>query len=382
MFNKPKNYFKAIGVLIGYVIGVGMFGLPLLVSQAGVLNFLLFLLGMGLLQYFVHLIYMNLIVVTPDFHRMPGYAGLYLGSWGKHLVFSAKVLGNIGSLLAYIIISSTFLYTLVSPLLGGSELIYGIVLFSFEALVVFFGISTVASVELGMTILLTLVVAMIVAKGAPVVEMSNFLLWDWKYMFLPFGAMLMALDGNGALPIVGKLLNKDPKACKQVVGIGTFGAMLITALFVLTVVGISGAGTTSDSLKGVKAVLDDGVVFLALIFGVLTMTTSFILVAEAIRETLWWDYHVNRYSAWGIAVFTPFVLYLIGIRDLTSVISLAGGVAGSLSVIMLLVVFRKLLKQPEKMVIFKRQPAKIFVYLLIGLFAFGMAYELWYFIFK
>jgi amino acid permease len=382
MFNKPKNFYKAIGVLIGYIIGVGMFGLPFLVSRAGVLNFFLFLIGMGVLQYFVHLIYMNLIVVTPAFHRMPGYAGLYLGNWGKHLVFTAKILGNIGGLLAYIIISSTFLHALLSPLLGGSELIYGVTLFTLEAIVVFFGISMVASVELVMSTLLILVVALIVAKGAPVIDVNNFIAWDWKYMFLPFGAMLMALDGNGALPIVGKLLNKDPKACKQVVGIGTFGAMLITVLFVLTVVGISGSGTTPDSLKGIRAVLDDGVILFSMIFGVLTMTTSFILVAEAVRETLWWDYRMNRYLAWAIAVFTPFSLYLIGIRDLTSVISLAGGVAGGLSVIMLLSVFQKLLKQPDKMVIFKRKPAKLFIYMLIGLFSFGMIYELWHFVFK
>lgn len=382
MFNRPKNFYKAVGVLVGYIIGVGMFGLPYLVAQAGVLNFFLFLFGMGFLQYLVHLIYMNMIVATPEFHRMPGYAGIYLGNWGKHLVFAAKMLGNIGGLLAYIIISSTFLHAFLHPVWGGSEFIYAAALFSFEAIVVFFGISAVARVELMMSALLVLVVGMIVVRGVPAIELSNYLVWDWRYLFLPFGAMLMALDGNGSLPIVGKLLNKDPKACKQVVALGTFGSMIITIFFVLTIVGISGAGTTPDALTGVRAVLDDGVILFSLIFGVLTMTTSFILVSESVRETLWWDYHMNRYLAWAIAVFTPFIMYLAGWRDLTSVISLAGGVAGALSVILLLAIFMKLMQKPDKMLVIKRKLPEGLIYALIVLFSFGMAYEIWHYVVK
>ena len=110
MFNKKhqknKKYFQAIAVMVGYIVGVGMFGLPYLTVRSGWLVFVVLLVVLGLAQYLVHLIYANMIVINGSFHRLPGYVGQYLGLKGKWAVFIAKLIGNYGSLLAYIIISS------------------------------------------------------------------------------------------------------------------------------------------------------------------------------------------------------------------------------------------------------------------------------------
>ena len=120
----------------------------------------------------------------------------------------------------------------------------------------------------------------------------------------------------------------------------------------------------------------------ALIFGVLTMTTSVLLVSEAIKETLWWDFKVNKTLAWAAAVFVPYALYLCGIRSLTEVISLAGGVAGGLSAIMLLFIFRNMKKQEQNLQIFKWHVPNYLLYFFISLFILGMGYEIYYFLFK
>ena len=377
-----KNYFQAIAVMVGYTIGVGMFGLPFLISKAGFLTFFIFIILLGSVQYLLHLIYANLIVVSDSYHRLPGYAEIYLGKKGKIIVFIAKLIGNYGALIAYIIITGIFLNQLLSQYLGGNEFLYATLLFIIEAIIVLFGIKMIAKAELFMAILLLLVILFITIKGWPAIQLANYEIIDWKYFLLPYGAMLFAIDGGGSLPIVVKLLRRHKQSVKNVVRIGTALPVLVIIVFTLVIIGISGVGTTPDGLVGVKNVLDDGVIFFSLIFGVLTMITSFLLVAESIKETLWWDFKMNKYLAWFLAISVPYLLYIAGIKNLTNVISFAGAIAGGLSAIILIIIFRKLKKMPGKLVLFKQKPGKLVSYFLISLFAAGIIYEIYYFLCK
>jgi len=379
----PKNYYQALATMIGYMVGVGMFGLPFLVSRAGVFTFVILLLGLGAIQYLTHLIYANMIVATESYHRLAGYAGIYLGKKGRIIVFIAKIFGNIGGLLAYIIITGIFLHQLLSPHFGGSEFFYGSLIFAFEAIVVFFGIRAIGRAELIMTVFLILVVGLIIWRGMDVVSATNYVVFDWKYLLLPFGATMVSLDGSGSLPIVAKLLNKDKNAVKSVVRFGILIPMLITLFFVLTIVGISGPLTTQDAISGVRLVLDDGVIFFSLIFGILTMITSFFGVAEAVKEMLWWDFRVNKNLAWAIAVFVPYSLYVIGVKNLAVVISFVGAIGGGFCGIILILIYRKMVKMKDMTPLFSnRKPGKVITSFIIALFISGIFYELFYFFTK
>lgn len=377
---RSKNYYRAIAIMVGYIVGVGMFGLPFLTAKAGVFSFFIFLISLGLVQYLIHLIYANLIIETPGYHRMPGYVGIYIGNWGKISVFIAKLIGNYGALLAYTIITGTFLYQLLGNIFGGSEFLYATIIFLFEAIIVLFGIKMIAKVELYMSALLFLIVGLMFFRGLGVIDIDNFTTLDIKNIILPYGAMLLALDGAGSLPMVAKLINKDKQQIKSVVRVSLIIAMIITTIFTLTIVGISGDQTTEDSLTGVRAVLDDGVVVLALVFGIFSMMTSFFGVSESIKETLWWDFKINKNLAWFLAVSVPYIFYYYGFTDLVNVISFIGAVGGGFAAIMMILVFRKLKKQ-NKLSLFNIKPHKSLLYLLIFLFACGILYELYFFIF-
>jgi amino acid permease len=377
---RDSKYWQAIAVMVGYIIGVGMFGLPFVISRAGVLALFIYLMIFVVLQYFLHLIYANVIVATPDFHRLPGYTSRYLGHKYKHLAFGAKAIGNIMALLAYIIIVGIFLNELFSPFIGGNEFIYSTLLFVIGAVIVYSGIKAIAKVEFLMTSFLLLTIVLIIIKGWPSIEAVNFTKLDWHYIFLPYGAMLMALDGNGSLPIVAKLLDKNPIQVKSVVRVGTILASLVVVAFTLVVVGITGASTTPDALVGLKSELKNGVILFSLIFGVLTITTSFILVSESVKETLMWDYQVKRLGAWAVAVLIPYGLFLMGIRNLTSVISFAGGAAGGLSAIILILIFLAIRNSNSRLMLIKWRPPVLLLYIIIFMFISGLIYEIIHFI--
>ena len=380
MFNKKhkktKRYFQAIAVMVGYIVGVGMFGLPYLTVRAGWIVFAILLIVLGLAQYFVQLIYANMIVISRSFHRLPGYVEKYLGLKGKWSVFAAKLIGNYGALLAYIIISSIFLRQLLNPFLGENLILYASIIVAIEAIIVFKGIRAISKAELYMSALLFFVVCLMAYKGKDIIDMKNYLAIDWKNILLPYGVMLVALDGNGSLPIVGRLIKKDAVLFKSVIRASMIISSLILVLFVFVVVGVSGVNTTPDALVGVQQIFTNGVITLALIFGLFSIMTSIIGVAESIKETFWWDFKVNKTVSWALAVFIPYILYLIGITDLIGVVSFIGAVGGGFCAIVMLIVFLKIKKKKSKMPMFASKPPNALVYLLIGLFVVGMIYEI------
>ena len=219
-------------------------------------------------------------------------------------------------------------------------------------------------------------IGLLVYRGWDAIEAKNYLAIDWKNILLPYGAMLMALDGNGSLPIVGRLIKKDAILFKSVIRVSMVLSLLILTSFVFVIVGISGANTTPDALVGVQQIFANGVITLVLIFGLFSIMTSIIGVAESVKETLWWDFKVNKTLSWALAIFVPYFLYLAGITDLISVISFIGAVGGGFCAIVMLIVFLKIKKKKSKLPMFASKPSNALVYLLIGLFVIGMIYEI------
>lgn len=373
-----KNFIQATALLIGYIIGVGMFSLPLLVYKAGILSFLILFVVFGFIQYFIHLVYSDIILETKDYHRLPGYVEIYLGKKWKELGMLASFVGSYGALLAYTIITGIFLFQLLNPIFGGSEFFYASAAFFLQSIIVLFGLKVIGKAETIMTIMMVTVIAFIAYKGLGAVSQDNYSVINWKYIFLPYGALLFALDGTGCLPSVIRLVNRDKNLTKKAVRWGTLIPALVFLLFIIVVVGVSGANTTPDSLSGIKNLLGDNVITMALLFGVLAMVTSFLGSAEAIRDTYHWDYKINKYLSWFLTFSLPYLLYCLGVKDLIQVISFAGAVAGGISAIILFAIFWKINKRKKKL-IFKKRPGLLVLIPLSVLFVLGVIYEIWAF---
>jgi len=362
--------------MVGYIVGVGMFSLPFLTVRAGWAVFLLMFFVLGLMQYLVHLIYANIIILDNSFHRLPGYVGRYFGKLGKYSVFTAKMIGSIGALLAYLIISSIFLRQLIGSYFGQNLIVYASVIALLCALIVYRGVKALSRAELFMSFLLFITVWLLAYKGADVQDFSGIPVWDRSNIFLPYGAMLVALDGIGSLPVVGRLIQKDAALFKNVIRSGLVLSAVVMAVFVFAIVGISGPASAPDALSGIGGVVTPSVYSLALIFGLLSIFTSIIGVSEAVKETLNWDFRINEKLSWAFAVFLPYVLYLSGITDLVGVISFIGAVGGGYCSFMLLLTFLEIKKKNRELKMFKRVPSSFVIYFLMFLFLAGIAHEI------
>jgi len=374
-----KNYFHAIATLSGTIIGAGMFAVPFVVSQAGLAPLFFLLPLLAIIQYTLHSLYAEIVMSCPSRHRMPGYVGTYIGPKAKKATLAISLIGKHGALLAYIILGGVFLYELLNPVFGGSVFAYTAALFVLEAVIVYVGLRLIASVEFLMTGALLLVIVLIGWKSMGAIEAANYFAMDWAYALLPYGPIFFAVGGQAAIPDVCKLLEHNKTRIKSAIAWGTFVPAFLTLLFAIVVVGVTGPATTQDTLSGLHQMFDNGVITFALLFGLFSVVTSFLVICQSMREVYWWDLGMNRSLAWALACLVPFLLFAVGLRDFAGVIgltgSIIGGVFGIVLIFLLFQVRQKRKNHPEFRVRLNRRLA----YIMSLFFVFGLLYEIWAF---
>ncbi|MEI6597114.1 MAG: aromatic amino acid transport family protein [bacterium] len=372
-----KNYLLAVTTLMGAIIGVGLFAIPYITAVSGILPLIFYMVVLAVVQNYLHLLYAEIILSTRGSHRLPGYMERYNGRFGKFITLIITIFSDYGAMLAYIIVGGLFLHQLLNPVFGGGVLIYAAVLFLFEAFIVLFGIKLIAGTEFIMTAFLVLIIGFISWKGLAFIKLDNYILVNWQNILLPYGPIFFAISGMAAIPEVCKLLSREKEKIKSAIAWGTYLSAFLMLIFVLVIVGMTGANTTPDTLAGLNQVFGGGIMKIALIFGLLAIITSMICVAQASREVFWWDFKLNKNLAWALACFTPFFIYIFGMRDITKVVSLTGAISGGILGVVAIYLIFKIKSKRELESAIKNKINKTIGLGLSLLFILGLIYEVW-----
>jgi len=369
----------AIATLSGTIIGVGIFALPYVTLKVGFWAILGYFLVLGTLVILIHLFFGELSLKTPDFKRLPGFAKIYLGNWGQIVAYISIILGIFGALLAYLIVGGEFFTELLSPILGGNSLIYTLFYFIVGAALIFSGIKAIAKVEFWGLVLFFIILFAIFFRGESFITIENlFPSPDFSYAFLPYGVILFSLWGATLIPEVEEMLAPTPnfgvgvkqkkKALRWIIPIAIFIPIIVYLFFIYLILGITGPQTTESALTGLRDVLGDGIVSLALCFGLLTTFTSFIALGLTLKKVFWYDLKIGKNIAFAITCFIPLVLFLIGIKQFIPIISFVGATMLGIDGILILLMYRKI------------KPKQILVYPLFLILFGGIIYEIIYFI--
>lgn len=375
-----RNFFYATAILIGTIVGAGMFGIPYIVAQSGFLIGAIFLLLLTLVSLLIHLIYGEIVCRTKEKHRLVGYAGKYLGKWGKAIMTFSILFGLYGALLVYIIISGEFLSTIFSPILGGSALVYSLIFFGIGALAVFKGLVLIKRLELVMTLLLFLVVFLILFSGLSHFDISNLKTINLKYFFLPYGVILWALAGATAIPEIKEVLKKDGKRYKKIIILGTVIPAILYFLFMLVVVGATGAATSSEAIEGLTGFLGKEIVILGAVFGALAVMTSFFVVGLVLKKVFWYDYKMNKTLSWFLVCSVPLIGFLLGLREFIPIIGFLGVVLGAIDGTAIVLIYKKAKKLGDREPEYSLKIPSIVTCALVAMFVLGLIYQIIYFV--
>lgn len=334
-----KKFWRAYGLLAGGVIGVGVFGLPAALVHAGLPVFVLHLVVVSGIAWILQFWFLAVVAATPGRHRLPGYARIHLGPWGFRVTAGANVLGLFGALVAYLIAGGTFLHLLLRFVVE-VPLLLGILLYLVPgALLLLWGLRALPALELLILGLFLFILTVLPSLAATHVEFSKVpFSFERSGALLPYGVLLFSFWGLSLIPEMAELAGRrKPRSgaagardgastARRVLAASVVTAGVTYLVFAVLVAGITGTATTADALTGLQRTLGDGVVLLALLFGILTTFSSYLALGLTLLRTLSVDFHLPGVAAWALTVFVPLALVVLGVGNLLHVLAFTGAV--------------------------------------------------------
>lgn len=377
--SKNSDFFQALAILTGTIIGVGLFSLPYITAKVGILTMLFYFLILGAVTALIGLFYGEIALRTKGLHRLPGYAEKYLGKCAKIIAFIASSLGLTGAILAYLIIGGRFLGSILQSCFGSSDFVYVFIFFSAGAILTYFGIGSIAKAEFFLLILFFFILGFIFYKGFWAINVENLFNFDIKYLFLPYGVILFSLSGTTLIPEVKEMLSKNPKKLKKLILSAISIAAITYLFFIFLISGITGPNTSDDAITGLSGFLGNGIIILALLFGILTVFTSFLTISLTLKKILWYDLRLKKNLAWFIACLVPLILFVAGFDNFITVIALTGGVMLGIDVVIIILIYLKAKTKGDLKPAYSLSVPKFLIYFLILFFIIGIIYEIIYF---
>lgn len=366
-------------MLVGTIIGAGIFGLPYVAAKSGFVPVIIYLAVLTVVVVLMHLLYGEVVLRTNGKHRMVGYAEIYLGKWGKRFSTLSVILGSYAGLLIYIILGGIFLHNLLGGFLGGSAATWSVIMFFAAFMFIWGGLKVVSFLEMVLSFLLIGAIFVFLARGFSLVNFANFSVSaNWADIFLPYGVILFSLTGGSIIPDLAGVLDDDEKRLKKTIIWGTLIPAMVYFLFIVVVFGITGAATTPDAITGLEKVYGDGFIKIGALVGFLAVITSLLAFGTNLKKTFNYDYHIPKTLSLILALFVPFLIFLSGFDNFIRVIGFSGAVMGGIDGVLIILMYQKADRggkgdrKPEYDVI----TSKTVEYLLLALFVAGIIYTI------
>jgi len=329
MVHPNRPFIRAVGMMIGAIVGAGVFGLPFAFAQSGFALGLLELLFLGGLLVTLQLMLGEVAVQTPGHHRLVNYVRIYIGPFWKWVTLIALGLGVWGAMLAYMVIGGTFLHLLLSPLLGGEIAVYSYAIGIIASLLIFGGLGFASKIEYWIVGALLLLFSVIILGSIPQIELTHYTTLDVSHAFLPYGVILFSLAGMGIVPELKDVLGtKHKREMSRVIVTSMAIILSIYALFSFAVVGVTGAETTMTAFDGLVPHLGETFRIAASLLGSITILSIFMVLGIELLNTFKFDFNVPHRLAWLLVCGVPITLFAIGMREFIDIIGFVGGVFG------------------------------------------------------
>ncbi len=331
-----SKFFPALAVLVGTTIGAGFLGIPYVVSRAGFLPGLAFLVFVAVFILFVKLYLGEVSLRTFGNHQLTGYAERYLGKKGKFLMFFAMIFGIYSALIAYLIAEGKSL----SYLFFGSELyslVFSLLFWIVMTCLTYVGLRALKKYEKISMILVLAIVFVVVILFSPKIRIENLSYVNPENMFLPFGVIIFSFLAFSALPEVERIIRGQEKLMKKVIFAGVMIPLVVYFLFMLVVVGNFGLGAKEIATLSLPRFFS--------ILAILTMFTAYFTLSIAIRDMFRFDYSLGRFRGWLLSCLLPLmfflVIYFFNIASFISLLAVGGVVSGGLTGILILLMNKK-----------------------------------------
>jgi len=370
----------AIATLIGTIVGAGILAIPYVVAQSGFLFGFIITVGLGLAFLVLNLMTGEIVLRTKKQYQLTGYAGKYLGPWGKRTMMFAMLFSIYGALTAYLIGEGE---TLKAIFHWGNPLWYSLIFFVVAFVVIFNGVKAAGNVELFLILMLLTIIIAIGIFSYQDINFSHLTTYNWLKFFAPYGVILFALGGTAAIPEMQEVLVSEKEKMKKAIVVGSVIPIILYILFAFVVVGIIGLDNfemlqPNEKIATVALSIYSSPILgvLANMIAILSMFTSFLSLSIALIETYEYDYAFPHTASVLLTFSIPLLITLFSLSSFITIIALTGAVAGGLQAVLLIFTFWKARLNGDRVPEYALGEYRFIGSFLILLFSLGVALEL------
>ncbi len=334
---------EAFLLLVGTIVGVGMFGIPFVFERAGFLTGLVLLVVLAAAATLVHLAYAEVVSRTATVHRLPGYARSYLGSPAGWLASASYLFGLSGALLAYVVLGGSFVGSLVSWVWSNAPVWIGpLGFYLFGVAVIARGIRFEGLADAVLTIGLIVAIAILGLTLLPSASLAGIAAFHPGRLLIPYGVLLFSLAGGAIIPDLKRVLGPGGlSSLGKIVVAGTLASAGLYLLFAVAVVGATGGATTPDAVSGLAEKFGLPYFLLGNVIGVLATITSFIALGVVLEGMFASDFNMRPFPAWLLTAVIPAVLFGLGFQDFINIVSIVGAFAIGIDSMLVLAMHRR-----------------------------------------
>lgn len=372
-----RRYLDSLAIFAGTAIGVGIFGLPYATAKLGFFPILIYFIILGGVILILQLAYGEVCLRTNEQHRMPGYAEIYLGKKAKSIILLSNAVGLYGAILAYLIVGGSFLAQLLSPVFGGPDIVYILIFFTAGSFIIFLGSNVIAKSEIFSMSIFFIVLMFLLYKGVPHINLENFLTFDIKNIFFPYGIILFSIAGVTIIPETREILGNKAKGLKSVIILGSLIPIITSLVFIYLVLGVTGVNTTEDALTGLLSVLGEKTLLAGFLFGIITTFTSYLTIGLTLKKIFWYDLKFSHSNAWILATFVPMLLYFLGVQNFIKIIAFSAALTALVEGSMVYMMYLKARKKGQRIPEYELHFKKWMLYPLVLLFTVGIITTIW-----
>ncbi|PIN75401.1 hypothetical protein COV17_03970 [Candidatus Woesearchaeota archaeon CG10_big_fil_rev_8_21_14_0_10_36_11] len=369
----------AATTLLGTIVGAGILGIPYVIAQTGILYGFILIVLIGIMYLFLNLFLGEVVLRTKEQHQLAGYAGKYLGKWGKRIFTVSMLISLYGALTAYLIGEGATLHSIFK---FGTPLLYTFLFFGITFVIAYKGVKATGKAELILISFLLFIIVLIGVLSFRDINSSYLTHMDITKFFVPYGVIVFAYLGLPAIPEMQEELGREKKKFKLAIILGSIAPIIIYLLFTFFIVGIVGLENFSilgpnERIATIALSMFSYPVLgiLANVLAVLAMFTSFLTISIALIEMYHFDYHFSRNISLGLVFLFPLIVTVLNLATFITVLGLTGAIAGGLEAILVILMFWKAKKLGNRKPEYSIPKLKALGFFMVLLFLFGILYQ-------
>ncbi len=142
---------------------------------------------------------------------------------------------------------------------------------------------------------------------------------------------------------------------------------VVYVLFPVIIVGISGDATSEDAISGLEPILGITTTKVVAAVALVAITTACISLSRVARDLYEADFKLSKSLSWFLAIYPPLLIFLLGKVSFVRILEISGGITVGLAGVLIGAMYLKLSRANNK---------RLFVWLVMIVFSFGVLYEL------